>query len=159
MNRERNDTGLDRQINNLAGSLREKGVQPPRDLWPDIESAIGLVEQNATLARGRKRGSGRPALWRMAAMAASIALLLGIGYIGMTGDNGLDKHQAARMSDLEMASAQIDPASIQGLDATLQNLNEALRQDPDNRHLSRLVLLVHKSRADVMRQDARQWRR
>jgi hypothetical protein len=159
MNRERNDTGLDRQINNLAGSLREKGVQPERDLWPDIEAAIGKVEQNAAAVRGGQPGSGRPALWRVAAVAASIALLLGIGYIGMNGDNGLDKNQATRMSDLELASAEIDPASIQGLDTTLQDLNAALRQDPENHHLSRLVLLVHKSRADVMRQDARQWRR
>lgn len=161
MNPDRNDSRLDRQIENLSASLRENGAVPERDLWPDIEAAIGRVEQAAVVKRRR----GRPALWRVAAVAATLALGVGLAYVGVTGDRSREAPQATRAQEMDLAygpgsgGTGVDPASLQAMDRNLADLNAALRQDPDNRNLSRLVLLVHRSRADIMRRDARQWQR
>ncbi len=45
------------------------------------------------------------------------------------------------------------------MDNTLSDLNAALNQDPENRNLSRLVLLVHKSRASIMKENSKDWAR
>jgi hypothetical protein len=52
-------------------------------------------------------------------------------------------------------AAEIDPgaSSLEKLDHTLGELNQALSLDPENRNLSRLVLLVHRSRADILRHN------
>ena len=156
MNRETRKTQLDRQVDHLTGSLRDKGAVPGRDLWPEIEEAIGRTEQAAL----KSRKPARLTTWRIAALAASLALILGLGYIGTTGNKSLEAHRADTGQDLDLAYSGAvgdeDLSALQRLDRTLSGLNNALNQDPENRNLSRLVLLVHKSRANVLRQNTRE---
>ncbi len=96
----------------------------------------------------------------MAALAASLALIIGVGYVGTTGDGSLEAYRAGTEQDINLAyspgsSATADnPSALQRLDRSLGELNEALIKDPENRNLSRLVLLVHKSRANIMRKNS-----
>lgn len=133
-NHDPNPSPLDRQITQLAGQLREQGLSPERDLWPAIDGALDRLEKTR-LRRMRRPGlPGLPDAWRVASLAACLALVLGLGYVGRTTSSPPDHY-----SDLRR------------LDNTLQDLNEALQQDPENQNLARLVLMVHKSRADVLR--------
>ncbi len=50
----RNDR-LSEQTNRLAANLRDEGVSPERDLWPDIEQAITEAETEQLRPRQRKR--------------------------------------------------------------------------------------------------------
>lgn len=126
---ETNPSPLDRRITEAAGRLRDQGLSPDRDLWPGIDAALDRLER----PRGR-RGPRLPEAWRLTSLAACLALVLGLGSVG---------RQAPQVQD--------GYSDLRRLDDTLQELNEALQQDPDNQGLARLVLLVHKSRADVLR--------
>jgi hypothetical protein len=154
MNRDRGHSPLDSRIDQLSGTLREQGMTPPRDLWPDIDRAIAAADQTPRRVR--------PAWvqpWRLTSLAASLALMLGLGYLGVTG-GGAPQGQARHDAGLSRTYAAADQAapggvsSLQRLDNTLEKLNEALDRDPANTNLSRLVLLVHKSRASVLRHSA-----
>ena len=157
MNRDEQQDQLDRQIDRLTSSLREEGAAPVRDLWPEIDEAISRTEQNS-LPRRQSRGIGT---WRIAALAATVALAIGLGYVGTTGDKIPQTNRAETGSEMDLAynaSAAADPAGpsvLQRLDRNLNDLNAALNLDPENRNLSRLVLLVHKSRASIMKQNSR----
>lgn len=145
MNNDHLDNNLDRQVRNLAENLREKGTTPRRDLWPDIDAALDQVDQARTVRRST--GGGR--VWRVAALAATLILVVGLGFVGTLkpGD------QPRQLTALETPGSEESLSTMASLDRALGELNEALRMDPENRHLSRLVLLVHKSRADVLRQN------
>ena len=161
MNRDEQQDRLDRQIDRLTSSLREEGTAPERDLWPGIDEAISRTEQNS-IHRRRSTGIGT---WRIAALAATVALAIGLGYVGTTGDKSPEAYRAGTDSEMDLAynvAAPADPAApsvLQRLDRNLNDLNEALNMDPENRNLSRLVLLVHKSRATVMKQNSLDWAR
>lgn len=161
MNRDEQQARLDRQIDRLTSTMREEGTDPGRDLWPGIDEAISRTEQNS-IHRGRSPGIGS---WRIAALAATVALAIGLGYVGTTGDKSLEAYRAETGSEMDLAynaSAAADraaPSVLQRLDRNLNDLNEALNMDPENRNLSRLVLLVHKSRATVMKQNSLDWAR
>ena len=92
-------------------------------------------------------------------------MVLGLGYIGSTGNKGLDDSRADAGIHAELAyndgpsAIASEPSALQRLDSTLRELNEAMFQDPDNRNLSRLVLLVHKSRANVLQNKSQDWAR
>ena len=156
MKRDSENNRLDRQIDNLTDSLRDQGLAPGRDLWPGIDEAIGRTEQ---ASRGALR-AGWLSGWRMAALAASLALIIGVGYVGTTGDGSLEAYRAGTEQDINLAyspgniAAADNPSALQRLDRSLGELNEALIKDPENRNLSRLVLLVHKSRANIMRKNS-----
>jgi hypothetical protein len=151
MNRETDKSPLDRQITALGGQLREQGMPPGRDLWPAIDQAIARQQQPAPRPW--------PAFWRVASLAASLAMVLGLGYVGTTGGPDRSLEQAALPGEMALAAADRSlPASetrssLEHLDTTLGELNTALSRDPGNAGLSRLVLLVHRSRADVLRQS------
>jgi ferric-dicitrate binding protein FerR (iron transport regulator) len=130
---------MDRQVAQVAARLKDQGVAPGRDLWPDIDAALDKVEQQPL--RPRRRPEGR--VWRGVALAATLALAVGLGYVGMQGPDG-------QPADLAV-NAGASP--LEKLDHTLGELNQALSLDPENRNLSRLVLLVHRSRADILRHN------
>ena len=87
------DLQLDRQMDSLAGPLRDKGISPRRDLWPDINQAIDRAE---AMAGGIRKTRTRPlAGWRIAALAASVLLLVGVGLVQRGGLPGnLDNQRA-----------------------------------------------------------------
>lgn len=153
------DRLLDRQLANLAGTLRERGVAPERDLWPDIDRAIDEIEQRRPPRRNRQLTG-----WRIAALAASVLLLIGVGMI-QTGTlpGGADAPRADRDATGEPAAVELaaqgdagdEGGSLHTVDRALDELNAALALDPDNVSLSRLVLMVHRSRGDLIRDSAR----
>jgi hypothetical protein len=152
MSSENHDRDLDGQIHRLTPDLREKGIAPGEDLWPGIEAAMERAEGERPSVRPNSGGR----IWRLAAVAASLALILGLGHVG-TMDTSSHLAQAPS-GPPQMASAEFFPVSdsrseLRKLDHTLGELNQALSQDPDNRNLSRLVLLVHRSRADLLRHN------
>ena len=161
------DLQLDRQIDHLARTLRETGIPPERDLWPDIDRAIERTDtRTSPLLPARNRGL---AGWRIAALAASVLLLAGVGLVQQGGLPGKsDSNQAVINNVGPLASADLtgptdgsgdgvgdSDVSMQAIDQALVDLNRALADDPDNGSLSRLVLVIHKSRGNLIRNAAR----
>ncbi len=159
MKDEMGENGLDRQIDRLTGELREKGSKPERDLWPEIEEAIRRS--------GPETGSsGWISVWRMAALAAVLALAVGLGRIG-TGDGRGSAGNAPAGAESAMlppapegdSPAMSDFQEVSNLDRALRQLNRALASDPGNPGLSRLVRNVHKYRAEALSRKTRLWNR
>ncbi|MEN8008114.1 MAG: hypothetical protein ABFS42_13925 [Candidatus Krumholzibacteriota bacterium] len=135
----------DRQLERLAGQMRDIGTAPDRDLWPDIEAAIDREEQG-----GRSRLPSRHvAGWlRITATAAALTLMLAAGWLGMrsiTGQRAVPE-LAGRPEAGSNGMAVIDQA--------LDELTLALADDPENRNLSHLVLMVHKTRGNLLRRNS-----
>lgn len=133
----------DRQLERLAGKMRDTGIAPDRDLWPDIQAAIDQ-EGRAPGAPRRRQGA-----WlRLTAMAAALTLMLAAGWVGIrsiTGETGLP----------EMADESGAPESgLAVIDQALDELVLALADDPENRNLSHLVLMVHKTRGNLLRRNS-----
>ena len=139
---------VNRQLNGLSEELRETGQAPQRDLWPGIAAAIDQVEQDQAPRRAR---SG-PGAWQMAALAASVVLLVGMGYLGLTNPDQALVVQTDQTGPT-LARAESPASGLAALDDTLRQLNDAMRTDPENHKLARLATLVHKSRANVMRRQ------
>ena len=141
MERER-DSRLDR----LAGSLRDEGIAPERDLWPAIDAAITRREQ-----AGRAR-RGLPWWGWAAAAAATIALALGLGLAtDRRGPGGSAGERAPVAAVVEETPIVTD--GMESIDQALAQLETALAADPENLSLSRLVLMVHKSRGELLRKN------
>ena len=145
---------LDLQLDRLTRTLRDTGIPPERDLWPEIDRAIDQAD------RSRPARSRGPATWRIVALAASVLLLVGVGLVQQGGLPGKSSgHQANQAVDNTigpLVGGDVDPAtSMLTVDQALADLNQALADDPNNRSLSHLVLMIHKSRGNLIRNTAR----
>ena len=141
MERER-----DSQLDRLAGSLREEGIAPERDLWPGIDAAITRREQAGRARRGVP-------WWGWAAAAAATVILA----LGLASDrSGPDKAGLDRAPVAVAAGAGetiVLTGGMESIDQALAQLEAALAADPENLSLSRLVLMVHKSRGELLRKS------
>lgn len=155
-----------RQLGRLSAQLRDEGVPPARDLWPDLERALDRAAAAGfppPSARRRPAAGGR---WASAALAATVLLAVGIGVTGRGTVPG-----SAQRGPLaaQTGAAAVEPAARaaaptsgnastrQGLRAVEQALDElqtALKQSPDNPRLSNLVLMIHHSRGRLLRLQA-----
>lgn len=151
------DRTLERQLANLAPRLRKQGVAPERDLWPDIAAAIAGSEP-------RPRRPPTLPLWRIAALAASLLLLLGVGWVQWNGQEagGL---RAAPRAEIPAATAPViagetGPGRLDAardlLDDALERLDEARRNHPESAGLTKLIVMIHESRGDLIRDAAKQ---
>jgi hypothetical protein len=137
------DPGLDR----LAEELRDRGVPPRRDLWPDIDAAIRQREQ-----AGVRRS--RTAWWRAAAAAAAVLIVV-VGARDLLDRGPGTPGDLAGEAPVEIAldAGPAPEGGMAAIERALAELGEALKADPDNRNLSRLVLMVHRTRGELMRRD------
>jgi hypothetical protein len=134
-------------LERLAGQLRDTGVAPDRDLWSDINAAIDRREQVSGRA-ARRPGRGRRL--RFAAMAAALTLMLAAGWahVRSVNENGALPEIAGRWESRAGGLAVIDQA--------LDELTLALADDPENGNLSHLVLMIHKTRGNLLRRNSEQ---
>jgi len=149
-----NNEKRDSQLSRLAGQMRDTGTAPDRDLWPDIDAAIDATEHRTVIRAPHHKGMP----WmRLAAVAAALTLMLSAGWVGirsLTGDGIVGD-----TAPTEVASADVDvesdsPASgLAVIDQALDELMLALKDDPENRNLSHLVLMVHKTRGNLLRRN------
>jgi hypothetical protein len=158
------DQKLDRQMDSLAQQLRDKGIPPERDLWQGIDQAIDRTEA----VTGGVRTRINPLTgWRIVALAASILLLVGVGLVQMGGLPGSSNEYRAEngtavpSANVELAgvttaeSGDGEASSMEIIDRALDDLNRALADDPNNPSLSHLILVIHKSRGNLIRNTAR----
>jgi hypothetical protein len=134
---------IDEQVQRLAGSLRDGGVAPPRDLWGEIDAAISVAEQHQLRPRTRQH-------WpRLFASAAAVAVLVVAGWWGM------QQPTLEPLADTptEWAAAPAEESDLDMINQALNELNVALAADPDNRSLANLSLMLHQSRGRLMRQN------
>jgi len=133
MERER-----DRQMDRLTARLRDEGASPQRDLWPGIDAEI---------TRRERAGRRRRSWWRPAVAVAAVLLVVVTGrsmlFTGPVGDG--DPKIIA-----ELASAPQE-SGMETVDKALDELEQALAADPENHSLSRLVLMVHRKRGELLR--------
>lgn len=156
---------FDRQAGALAVRLREDGVAPARDLWPELSAALDAAGDPSAGARAGRRGA-RPAWpqWSQAALAAGVVLAIGLGLTARGPAPGgsaavPNAGPAAVSTPVPETSADASPvaAAREGLRAVAQALAEveaALTQSPDDPDLSRLVLMIHHSRGRLLRLQA-----
>ena len=136
---------LDRQVDHLTTRLRENGLPPERDLWPDIDQAIDRTER--TWRR-------RPRLWQFVAVAASLVLLVGMGMMGGVIFPTAERPWADAAPSAALSSST-NQNGLAAVDQAWKDLQSALELDPNNTDLSRLVLLMHRSRGQLIRLRAR----
>lgn len=139
---------MDKQVKNLARQLGREGIAPERDLWPGIEKAI-----DGGSARPQNRSSAS-AWYRLAAVAATLVLLVGSGYFGGISPGTNPANHAALTNISEDGSHQ-DTSLLESLNNTISALDKAMAIDPDNIKLTRLSLMTHMSRANLLRVGTR----
>ena len=144
-----NNEKRDSQLSRLVGQMRDTGTAPGRDLWPEIDAAIDQQEHRST---GRAPGHKRRPWLRLAAVAAAMALMLAAGWTGIrsiTGDSIIQ--EVASLDGAEESEAPNRGLAV--IDKALDELTLALADDPANRNLSHLVLMVHKTRGNLLRRN------
>jgi len=143
----------DPRLARLTNRLRDDGTAPARDLWPGIDEAIDRREE---------AGYRRPrTVWWRAAAAAAAVLVLVVGTWQLLPDNPGTREadhgevQAIASIDNSENTENTDtPANgMSAISKALAELNDALAADPDNHNLSRLVLMVHRTRGELMRRS------
>ena len=165
---------FDRRIDTLAGRLRDDGIEPARDLWPDLSAALdaaGAPRVGAPFAGARADRRGAPASWPrwpQAALAASVVLAVGLGLTArgpVPGGTAVSPPAAPSAgSAAAPTEANPDPAAaspagsaregLRAVAAALAEVEAALTQSPDDPDLSRLVLMIHHSRGRLLRLQA-----
>ena len=135
-NPRQTNTG-DSQLERLAGQMRDQGIAPERDLWPDINAAID-----------RESGKSGHDWWRLGAVAAALLLMLTAGWMGIdmiTRESG----------ETEVAGGPGGgPSGLAVIDQALDELNLAMADAPGSGNLSQLVLMVHKTRGHLLRKNS-----
>ncbi len=157
---------MDKQVNKLARQLRDEGVAPDRNLLPGIlesigdqECRIGPEQRVRVLPPNQsRRFFDAAAGWRLAAVAATLVLLFGSGYFrSIYQDPASESDLVMEEESTEMVSPQgnANKSLLRGLNHTISDLASAQALDPDNLKLTRLSLLVHRSRANLLRVGTR----
>ncbi|MBK9472747.1 MAG: hypothetical protein IPO18_10730 [bacterium] len=157
-------SALDRQVSALAARLRDEGVAPDHDLWPDISRALDAAGAPGR-AIGRRTAARNGSLWAAAALAACVIVAVGAGLTGVRpGSEPVARLPeaptaggTAANSETALAPMSGPVATRQGLravEAALDELQAALAQAPDDPDLSRLVLMIHHSRGRLLRLQA-----
>ncbi len=144
-----NNDKRDSQLSRLAGQMRDTGTAPDRDLWPDINAAIDREEPRSArrVLHLKHRSWLRPT-----AVAAALTLMLAAGWAGIRSITG--EATIGDAGSLDVAGESEAPVSgLAVIDKALDELTLALAGDPENRNLSHLVLMVHKTRGNLLRRN------
>lgn len=145
---------MDKQIKKLAHRLRDDGVAPERDLWPDIEARLDSAPRSAP-GRTPFRAD---TWWRLAAVAATLTLLVGAGYFSGSPSNVGPVAPVAMVDEPVVETStetEAGPSLLNRLNNTISELEAAMALDPDNLKLTRLSLMAHKSRGQLLRVGTR----
>lgn len=131
---------VEQQLQRLAAHIRDTGLPPGRDLWPQIDAAIDRQESSGRApGRGRSLGGWRGA----AALAACLAVALGVGWSVLP-----------RLRTVAEPSPDGVPSSLAVVDGAISELGAALRDDPGNANLSRLMRTMQRSRGQLVIREA-----
>jgi hypothetical protein len=155
-----------RQLADLSAQLREGGVPPARDIWPDLDRALdraldqGFATGFPPISARRRLAAG--GVWASAALAATVLIVVGFGVAGRgtvpgSAQRGPLTAQPAPAAALAPAPAPDNVVLRQGLRAAeqaLADLQTALKRSPDSPDLSRLILMIHHSRGRLLRLQA-----
>jgi hypothetical protein len=130
--------------------MRDTGTAPDRDLWPDINVAIDREEARSGSRKPRRRGGN----WlRPVAVAAALTLMLAAGWVGIRTMTGDTVTQDLASPDA-VEQTEVPAGGLAVVDKALKELTLALADDPENRNLSHLVLMVHKTRGNLLRRNS-----
>ena len=138
-----NDSAADQRLARAAHDLRDQGLAPERDLWPDIDAAITVAEQNQIRPMVRRRS---PAWPKFAALAAAIGLVV-LGWWG--------SHSNLGVTTTETSTVAQSQSELKVIDQALADVNRALAESPDDPSLSRMARKLYMSRGRVLRENAR----
>ena len=132
MDRKPAERNQEQQLQRLAAQIRDKGLPPGRDLWPQIAAAIDRQEAMEPAPGSNRKFGG----WRsVAALAACLLVAVGVGW------SVLPRLRAA---------AEPAPTSLAVVDGAIAQLQAAMQDDPDNRSLSHLLRTMHRSRSQLL---------
>ncbi|GAB5379581.1 MAG: hypothetical protein Alis3KO_29770 [Aliiglaciecola sp.] len=166
MNKKDFEADLRTQIDSL-----DKSKQPERDLWAGIEIALADEASPNEISQQTQR-SDKPKIY---AIAASVAFVGALTWFGMQqsdpqigGDELIaalsTQHQAQK--DALLVKFQDQPALTENWQKQLEELDEAataikaaLKQDPNNLALLKMLQSVHQQQIDLIeRVHSPKWR-
>ena len=142
-----------------VGSLRElsPAIEPPRDLWPQIEARINAQRRSAPAAQPRPARALPPRWLAAAALVASVAgapTALDVAYVS---DPRYQRDRAALMKSLQARLAALPPAarakvmaSLAALQRAKEDLESALGKDPGNALLQELLVNTYQDEMRVL---------
>jgi hypothetical protein len=139
-----------KHLSRLARGMRDSGVPPDRDLWPEIDATIDREEGRRSVRAGDQ---GIP--WpRLIAVAAALTVVLAAGWAGVRTDlvgSGND-FGVGPVAQLTANDTHEDEGSgLDVIDNALDELNAALSSNPEDQNLTRLVLMIHQKRGNLLR--------
>ena len=139
-----------KHLSRLARGMRDSGAPPDRDLWPEIDATIDREEGRRSVRPG---DPGIP--WpRLIAVAAALTVVLAAGWAGVRTDlvgQGND-FGVGPVAQLTANDTNEDKGGgLDVIDNALDELNAALSSNPEDRNLTRLVLMIHQKRGDLLR--------
>ncbi len=146
-NKPRHPDEIDRQIQRLAGELRDRGTAPERDLWTGIDRAITAAEQHQI------RPHARWSWPRMAASAAAVLVLVFAGWTSVQQQISTEAQSPLALLESPVAAESDETNGLAAIDLALEELNLALSDDPENRSLGNLAQMLHQSRGRMLRQN------
>ena len=147
----------DKQIARLSEQLRDNGVAPERDLWPDISAKIDASEHGVT-------SSGqRPQFWRVVAIAATVLIMVGVGLVSFRSLNGPADQKDFGTTEVAQVATGVDRLTENTagalrsdrdvIEQAMREVTAALEANPGNGRLSRLENMLYQSHGDVLRRS------
>src|SRR5687767_637791 len=150
-----------------------RSIEPPRDLWPAVDAAL---DPPAKAVRLRPRSRTRPLLL-VAAGVALVVVTAGVttflqrdwdtamarklkglqtpGTQGIPEATTEDLLRALEAQDLPPETMAIVQRNLAVIDVAIAELETALEQDPDNEELARMLVSVHRKKAELVEGAAR----
>jgi hypothetical protein len=151
-----------------------RSIEPPRDLWPAVDAAL---DPPAKAVRLRPRARSR-SLLLVAAGVALVVVTAGVTSLlqrdwdtamarklkGLQPPAGTevgpeatteDLLRALEAQDLPPETMAIVQRNLAVIDVAIAELETALEQDPDNDELARMLVSVHRKKAELVEGAAR----
>ncbi len=135
------------QLERLNTQLRDIGRPPERDLWQGIEEAITKEEKRLLQRPGKPLSSfwRSRVLWAAAAMVAFAIVLIPTAF------QSVGSFRVSPIEEQVKAKGLALKESESTLSSALKSLEAAVRENPGDQNLSRLVHMLHSRKGELLR--------
>ena len=150
-----------------------RSIEPPRDLWPDVDAALDAAPVVALGAAPWRPRAGLRPVWLVAAALALVVVTAALTTFFLRESDTLLARKLKGMPGAASPSTETRPASedllrsleeqnlppetiaivqrnLAVIDVAIAELEAALAEDPDNRELARMLVSTHRKRDELI---------